>query len=40
MQSLGCFGETQVAGNGIENPQLAESGVFQLSKVELKASKI
>jgi hypothetical protein len=40
MQSLGRFGETQVASNGIEDPQLAESGVFQLSKAELKASKI
>jgi hypothetical protein len=37
MQSLGRFGETQVAGDGIEDPQLTESGVFQLRKAELKA---
>ena len=40
MQSLGGFGETQVAGDRVEHPQLTESGVFQLSKAELKALKI
>jgi hypothetical protein len=40
MQKLGCFGETEVPGDGVEDPQLAESGVFQLRKAELKASKI
>jgi hypothetical protein len=40
MQSLGCFGETEVAGDRIEHPQLTEGGVFQLRKAELKALKI
>jgi hypothetical protein len=40
MQNLGSFGKTQVLGDSIEHPQLAESGVFQLSKSELKALKM
>jgi hypothetical protein len=40
MQSFSRLGETQVAGNGIENPQLTEGGVFQLRKAEVKSMKI
>ena len=40
MQNLGRFGETQVAGDSVENPQLTESGVFQLRKAEVNHLKI
>jgi hypothetical protein len=40
VQSFSRLGETQVAGDGIKDPQLAEGGVFQLRKAELKALKI
>jgi hypothetical protein len=29
-----------VAGDSVENPQLSESGVFQLSKTEVKSLKM
>jgi hypothetical protein len=40
MQSLSRFSETQVAGDGIEDPQLTKGDVFQLRKVEVKSLKI
>jgi hypothetical protein len=40
MQSLGRFGETEVAGNGVKHPQLTECDVFQLRKAEVKHLKI
>jgi hypothetical protein len=40
VQNLSRFGETEVPCDGVEDPQLAESGVFQLRKAELKALKI
>ena len=40
MQSFSRFGKTQVAGDSIENPQLSESGIFQLRKTEVKSLKI
>jgi hypothetical protein len=40
MQNLGSFGKTQVLGDCIEHPQLAESGVFQIRKAELIALKM
>jgi hypothetical protein len=40
MQSFSRFGKTQVAGDSVENPQLAEGGIFQLSKAEVKSLKM
>jgi hypothetical protein len=40
VQNLSRFGETEVPGDSVEDPQLAEGGIFQLRKAELKASKM
>jgi hypothetical protein len=40
MQSLSRFGKTQMAGNGVEHPQLTEGDIFQLRKAEVKALNI
>ena len=40
MQNLRSFGKTQVAGDSVENPQLSEGRIFQLSKTEVKYLKI
>jgi hypothetical protein len=40
MQSFSRFGKTQVAGDSVKNPQLAEGGIFQLSKAEVKSLKM